>query len=84
MWLYDMPVGLACLTNDHYVDKFVNEINNNEHLFLKDIIKHTFNSSIYLIYFFPLIDPDKRIKLETILKKLKNEKSKIRKSDKIY
>ena len=54
MWLYDMPVGLACLTNDNYVDKFVNEINNDEHLFLKEILKHIFNSSI-IIFFYTLL-----------------------------
>lgn len=44
-----MPVGLACLTIENYKEKFLSEINNPEHFFLKEILKHTFNSSKYLI-----------------------------------
>jgi hypothetical protein len=50
MWLYDMPVGLASMTTENYTEKFIGEITNPEHHFLKDILKHMFNTSKIMSY----------------------------------
>jgi hypothetical protein len=42
MWLYDIPLGISSLTKKDYVENFINEINNKEYNFFKDILKSIF------------------------------------------
>jgi hypothetical protein len=64
MWMHDTPVGLSLLTKKDFLDTLLSEVENEEHKFFKDLLRHVFVS-----------DPQQRIKTETFLKKLKKERN---------
>lgn len=42
MWMTDISIGLSSLTKKDSIDAFLDEINNNEHIFVKQILRHIF------------------------------------------
>ena len=69
MWMNDSPVALSSLTKKDYLDEFISQINNREYNFFKDILKNIFivGKKKYNL------DSTKRIKVDTLLKKLRKE-----------
>lgn len=63
MWMNDITLGLLSLTKKDFLDQFLNDIKVEELEYFKDLMRHIFVS-----------DPDKRIKIDTLLKKLKKHK----------
>lgn len=61
--MLESSLGIASLTQKDFQDTFLNKINNPDFIFFKDLLRHTFT-----------VDPEKRMKIETLLRKLKKER----------
>jgi hypothetical protein len=46
MWMHDMSVGLAALAKKDFQEKFLDEIENKEYTFIKELLKHIFVAGI--------------------------------------
>jgi hypothetical protein len=62
MWMNDSPVALSSLTKKDYLDGFISQIERQEYGFFREILKNIF-----------ILDSGKRIKVDTLLKKLRKE-----------
>lgn len=71
MWMHDVTFGLACLTQKDFLENYLSQIQEKEYISVVEILKNIFVESKSLIK----LDPDKRIKVDTLLKKLKREKN---------
>jgi hypothetical protein len=58
----DSPVALSSLTKKDYLDGFIHQIEQKEYTYFRDILKNIF-----------ILDSTKRIKIDTLLKKLRKE-----------
>ena len=38
MWMNEVPVGLLCLSDNDYLQNFLNCITNNDYLFFKELL----------------------------------------------
>ena len=79
MWMHDSSIGLASLTKPSFLDHYLDEVNNKDYEFFKQILKLMFIPGIFNYFYYT--EADGRIKIETLLKKLKKQKKILIKPD---
>jgi hypothetical protein len=70
MWMNESPVALSLLTKRDYLEEFISQITDEEYDFFKDILRNIF---VLGMFYLIILDPNRRIKTDKLLRKLKKE-----------
>ncbi len=72
MWMNDKPIGVYATGDKFFIDYFLNQICRKEYNCFKDLLKYIFVKGKIIINI--NLDPEKRIKIDSLIKKLKKIK----------